>query len=344
MPKELTHQSLCRIDEDNDALEALRALQYDGTPAENAQSFKEQGNELVQVKKWNDAKEFYSKGIAVLSKRIGEKRESDGDGIASEEREKELKLEETCYVNRALCNLELRNYRSTTLDCRNALRLNAKNIKAFYRSAQALFALDKLSEASDACTRGLAIDAGNTALKDINMKIVARAAEVKVEDDRKQKQAVMFQRQRFTLATALKARKIKTRKTAQPPEMEDATIHLAPDPLSPESTLQFPVILLYPMHAQSDFIKSFAETDTVSMHLDYIFPLPWDEKFEYLANQVELYMETASGGLVKVGKNVSLLKTLSSDVEIVDELVRINVVPKGLSRRWVDEMRQRLKK
>lgn len=335
---------MCRIDEDNDALDALRALQYDGTPAENAQSFKEQGNELVQLKKWSDAKEFYAKGIAVLSREIGEKQENHSENNASEEREKELRLEETCYVNRALCNLELRNYRSTTLDCRSALRLNAKNIKAFYRSAQALFALDKLAEASDACTHGLTIDAKNTALKDLSMKITARAMQVKAEDDRKRKQAVMLQRQKYTLATALKARDIKTRKSAQPPEMEDATIHLAPDPLSAESTLHFPVILLYPMHAQSDFIKSFAETDTVSMHLDYIFPLPWDEKHEYLANQVELYMETASGGLVKVGKNASLLKTLSSDVEIVDELVRINVVPKGLSRQWVDEMRQRMKK
>lgn len=335
---------MCRIDEENDALDALRALQYDGTPAENAQSFKEQGNELVQVKKWSDAKEFYSKGIAVLSKKIGQKRESQDDGVASVERAKELRLEETCYVNRALCSLELRNYRSTTLDCRSALRLNAKNIKAFYRSAQALFALDKLGEASDACTHGLAVDAGNAALKDLSIKITTRAMQVKAEDDRNRIQALTLQRQKFTLAAALKARNIKTRKSPQPPEMEDATIHLAPDPLSPESTLQFPVILLYPMHAQSDFIKSFAETDTVSMHLDYIFPLPWDEKHEYLANQVELYMETASGGLVKVGKNVSLLKTLSSDVEIVDELVRINVVPKGLSRRWVDEMRQRLKK
>ena len=335
---------MCRIDEDNDALEALRALQYDGTPAENAQSFKEQGNELVQLKKWRDAKEFYSKGIAVLLKRIGEKQDDHDAKEASEEREKELRLEEACYVNRALCNLELKNYRSTTLDCRSALRLNAKNIKAFYRSAQALFALDKVAEASDACTHGLAIDAGNSALKDLSLKITARATQVKVEEDRNRKQALILQRQKFTLAAALKARNIKTRKSAQPPEMEDATIHLAPDPLSPESTLQFPVILLYPMHAQSDFIKSFAETDTISMHLDYIFPLPWDEKHEYQANQVELYMETASGGLVKVGKNVSLLKTLSSDVEIVDELVRINVVPKVLSRQWVNEMRQRLKK
>ena len=121
-------------------------------------------------------------------------------------------------------------------------------------------------------------------------------------------------------------------------------MHLAPDALSPESTIHFPVILLYPMHAQSDFIKAFAETDSVSMHLDYIFPLPWDEKHEYRANNVELYMETAKGGLIKVGKNVSLLETLTGDVEVVDELVRINVVPKSLSGKWIEELRVRKSK
>lgn len=144
------------------------------------------------------------------------------------------------------------------------------------------------------------------------------------------------------LNTALRARNICTRHTAQPPDMEDASIHLSPDPIAPTSTLMFPVVLLYPLHLQSDFIKAFPETDTVPNHLDYIFPLPWDETHEYTLGSVEFYMETGSGRLIKVGKKVSLGKVLgSTGVEIVDGIVRINVLLKARAAGWIEEMKIR---
>ena len=124
--------------------------------------------------------------------------------------------------------------------------------------------------------------------------------------------------------------------------MEDASIHLSPDPVAPTSVLMFPVVLLYPLHLQSDFIKAFSETDTVPQHLEYIFPLPWDEKGEYSLGTVEFYMETGSGGLIKVGKKVSLGKVLGSpNVEIVDGIVRINVLLKAKAAGWIEEMKAR---
>lgn len=104
-----------RVDGDNVELDALRALQYEGTPAEIAQGFKEQGNEVVKMKRWKDGKEFYTKALAVLaqSKKARLLRSSNGDGeqppIAEDEAEirKQTELEEACFVNRALCNLEL---------------------------------------------------------------------------------------------------------------------------------------------------------------------------------------------------------------------------------------------
>ena len=156
------------------------------------------------------------------------------------------------------------------------------------------------------------------------------------------KKAERVQKERSILATALQTRNIRLRKTAQPPDMEDATVHLAPDPLSPTSTLHFPVILLYPLHAQSDLIKAFPETDTVPQHLEYIFPLPWDQAQEYTVGNVELYMETGSGGMVKVGKNVTLGKVLGVDgVEILDGLVRTYVLLKGRRGAWIEEMKAR---
>jgi len=104
---------ICRLDGQNVELEAIRALQYEGTPAEIAQGFKEQGNEMTRAKRWKDGQEFYSKGIAVLVQKRGLGGTQHGTSAAlsdsgreAEERN-ESELLEACYVNRALCNLEL---------------------------------------------------------------------------------------------------------------------------------------------------------------------------------------------------------------------------------------------
>lgn len=104
-----------RVDGDNVELDALRALQYEGTPAEIAQGFKEQGNEVVRMKQWKDGKEYYTKALAVLAqrKRVRSFKSLQEGGekpsVAEDEAEigKQKELEEACYVNRALCNLEM---------------------------------------------------------------------------------------------------------------------------------------------------------------------------------------------------------------------------------------------
>ena len=151
-----------------------------------------------------------------------------------------------------------------------------------------------------------------------------------------------MRKQKMVLSTALRARQIRTRKTNQPPEMEDAGIKLVPDPLSPESTVEFPAVFLYPMDAQSDFIKAFSEMHSIADHLDYIFPLPWDTKKEYSINNVDCFMETVTGGLIKAGKKVPLLQILSGGkVEVVDELVTVFVVPTSKSSAFISEMKAR---
>ncbi|PGG99836.1 hypothetical protein GX51_06128 [Blastomyces parvus] len=325
-------------DEENIGLEAMRALQYEGTRVEVAQGLRESGNEVTREKKWSDGKEFYTKAIAVLTGENRWEKSDDPEGDLIKERE----IAEACYTNRALCNLELKNYRSTTIDCASALKLNPKNVKAYYRSTCALFALDKIPEAEDTCARGLTLDPANKSLQTMSAKISARktvlegiAAKRRAEEERARKEKLI-------LDTALRAREIKIRTSDRPPELEDASIHLSPDPLSPKSTLVFPSVFLYPMDAQSDFVKSFVETDTIGDHLSYIFPLPWDSRQEYKLDSVDCFMETATGGLIKVGKKMPLLKILAGGkVEVVDSLVNINIVPTSKSKQWIEEMKAR---
>lgn len=132
-----------------------------------------------------------------------------------------------------------------------------------------------------------------------------------------------------------------TRSTETPPDLEDAAMKLQ-DPMDPSSLLTFPVILLYPTDSQSDFVKAFSEREKLEEHLDYIFPLPWDEKHEYTVENVEAYMETTAGGLIKVGKKMTLGKVLGSGkTEVVDGLVRISVVPKDKAAGWIEEFKKR---
>ena len=143
--------------------------------------------------------------------------------------------------------------------------------------------------------------------------------------------------------TALKARNIKLRGSGKvPPNMADAELRLVPDPLSPKSTLEFPTMFLYPVHNQSDFIKAFAEADTILDHLSYMLPAPWDTKGEYKAGSIDCFMDTISGGMIKAGKKVPLLEILGGDnVEVLDGLVRIYVVPTQSVSKWIAEVKSK---
>lgn len=347
--------------EENDDLEAFKALAYEGAPSEVAGNFKEQGNDLFKIRRWVDAKEFYSKAIAVLQaeerKRAEERLLREGGAMVEkpaqsdtgrEEAEAEvteqLKILEACLGNRSACHVQLQNYRSATLDCAHVLRLNPKNIKAFYRSGVALLALAKIPEADDACAHGLALDENHKDLKILAGQIVQKAQEVDAKRKKEEAAEVRRKQEAYVLVAALRARGIRTRVTAQPPDMDDARVRLVPDPVDPTSSLVFPTVLLYPLHLQSDFIKEFGETETLGERLDYILGerAPWDAEGEYRPKEVECYMETPTGGLIKVGRKVTLLKVLGGGtVEVVDQVVRVFVVPKAKAEGWVAEFKRK---
>lgn len=85
-------------------MEAIRAIQNEGTRAEVAQNFREQGNESAKAKLWRDGKEFYTKGIAVVN---AKEDKWDKPKDVNEEQRMVRQVGEACYINRALCNLEL---------------------------------------------------------------------------------------------------------------------------------------------------------------------------------------------------------------------------------------------
>jgi hypothetical protein len=183
-------------------------------------------------------------------------------------------------VNRAAVHLRLKNYRSCTLDCAGALKLNPRNVKATYRSGKALLALSRLDEAEVVCMRGLALDPENKPLKELSEAI---GVQKKLSTAAAEAERARFERignENRVLQAALKARGIRTRSTGQPPEMADTKLKLVPDPCDPHSTLSFPTVLLYPIHLKSDFIQAFNSTLAMSFRCrgistNCIAPPPW---------------------------------------------------------------------
>ncbi|PHH50660.1 Hsp70/Hsp90 co-chaperone cns1 [Ceratocystis fimbriata CBS 114723] len=334
--------------EDNDAVAAFQALDYEGTPLENATDFKNRGNEFFRSKQWKDAREFYTKGVEILW--IEERKRSRGQITKNpetnlpdspEEITRQKQMLESLYSNRAACNLELKNFRACWEDCTGALRLNPANVKCWYRSSKALLSVDRLDDATEALNRGLALDPENKSLLMVKEATEKRRAFIEAKKKADEEREATKKRRELLVRTALEARKITVRNTEKPPDMEDAAIRLAPNEDDPTSSLTFPTMLLYPTDYESDFIKAWSELDSLEAHLDYIFPLPWDTEQKYSIANVECYMETVSGGLLKIGKKLSLLRILSGGkVEVVDQVVKIFVVPKNKSEAWIKEFKE----
>lgn len=336
-------------DEDNLELEAIKALAYEGTPQEIAINFKEQGNEAFREKRYRDALEFYSKGIAAKS----------GD----------VELDATLYLNRAASNLELgillafgicvdhvENYGNVLKDCARVLRQDSKNVKALYRSARACFALDKIEEAEDAISLALEVDPSNKTFQKLKVDITKRKDIVearKIQEERKLqrkrdeeralKAALKVLRTKSSLL--MQTREIRIVATPRPPDLGPIPSYHLSDPIDPTSDLIFPAILLYPLTSQTDLIAEFLLSLTLGEQLESVLEQPpnWDVQGEYKTDNVECVMEIekegGGRGLIKVGKTLTLEKVLKGRV-VHDGIVRIFVLPKSKLSAWISEWKK----
>jgi len=121
----------------------------------------EQGNDYFKGKRFREALEFYTQGLDA----------KPTDPV----------ILEAILCNRAACNLELGNYGSVLRDCSQAISLNNKSSKAYYRSGSALMSLGRIDQALDCCNRCLSYDTDNTGIKVLRERVLT----VKKETDRK---------------------------------------------------------------------------------------------------------------------------------------------------------------
>lgn len=252
-----------------------------------------------------------------------------------------------CLNNRAQCNLEMQNYRKCITDCREALKLDPRNDKPWFRAAKALLALDKIEEAAECIENARLLNPTHTQILALAEKILKRREHLERQEKLRQERERKRKWEADALTIALKARNIPTRSTAQPLEMPDGITIKFQEQGKPESGLAFPVLLIYHLHLQTDIIAAMPETATVGEQLVEVLaePQEWDQKREYTVAGVDCYMETKTGGLAKVGRKVSLLEVLSGGkVEVVDGLVKILVVPRARNAEFVEKWKKTMRK
>ena len=84
------------------------------------------------------------------------------------------------------------------------MKLNPNNIKAWYRSARACLALDKISEANDSIARGLMIDKDNKALITLLETVNRRTDQIRQEETGRLERLQAKMLQEKAMKTALK--------------------------------------------------------------------------------------------------------------------------------------------
>lgn len=308
---------------ENMELEALKAMAYEGEPHEIATNFKNQGNDLYKVKRFKDARDMYDKGIEVKCN--------------------DKTINESLFANKAMCELELKNYRSCINNCKNALEINPMNIKCYFRMGKAFFALDKLEEAMEAIQFGLKIDAGNKSLQTLLTTVSKRDQDRKsyalkrAQEEQRKKDLETF------LSDALLLRNVKNIKTNQHSEfLKEAKIKLE-NPMDFESQMIYPTIIMYPTTNEFDFIAETGELSTIQDIIDLLmqrpeewFEMPGHENFS--PKKLLAYMETEAGGLIKAGKKLTIHDILKKDTPSVptfDNALKIYLVPKAESDEWI---------
>lgn len=123
-----------------DAVEEI----FEGTAVEVATRFKEKGNDFYRSRQWWHAREAYIEGIEFWP-------EDD-------------KLMEALWLNVAAANLELKYWPGVLGGAAQAITLNLKSSKAYFRAARALIHYERYDEAVDCCKRVLAYDPTNEAV------------------------------------------------------------------------------------------------------------------------------------------------------------------------------------
>ncbi len=258
-------------------------------------------------------------------------------------------------------------------DCSQALTINPDSSKAYYRSAAALIALERLDEALDCCNRCLLLDKDNTGIQTFRKKAAElkafkdqkerdRLARIQEERAKKQRlQLLLWVRfllfQCFTVLIVCGNQQRNIIILNNPNGTSSDVYEPRLDPEDPaQETLLMPVLFLYPQCATSDIIPDFEEDAAFSAHIAKMFPpqVPapeWDQQGEYVDGRLVVYAITHRRRLLKIGKKMTLRDVFKASaakegeprdgLEAKDGCLSFVVLPKGdVEQKWVEDFKK----
>jgi hypothetical protein len=249
--------------------------------------------------------------------------------------------------------------------------MDDKCAKAFYRSALALLALDRVDEAIDCCIRCLSFDPDNSGMKSVHDRAIKAKQEKEAHERARQERIKQEKKGREILAAAYQVGFLiqvdgpviyeiqKARNIIDMPKPDGSSNPYLPhwDPDDPsKTTLIVPVFFLYPQYATSDTITEFIETTPFAAHLEMMFPPQaappeWDRKGEYIDGKLVIYAMTHRRRLFKVGKNMTLVDVCNAakakagepkdGLELKDGCLTFVLLPKGtaVEKGWVKDFK-----
>ncbi|KAH9307420.1 hypothetical protein KI387_035331 [Taxus chinensis] len=195
---------------DVDAINALRES--------SALELKEKGNEYIRM-----GKKHYADAIDCYTRAINQKISNNVENSI-------------LFANRAHANLLLGNYRRALMDAEDAIKINSKNVKAYYRGAKAALALESLAEAGRYCRSGLEQFPSNMELE----KLVEQVNMKQTEIDSLNRQASEALSTAEALVSALDSRSLKLGKA-----MYKELTGVRKPRLDESGILHWPVLFLY---------------------------------------------------------------------------------------------------
>ena len=339
--------------EDEEFVAALESLRT--TPEERALRCKERGNASMGKARGKEKEAMLHEAIDKYTEGL------DEHGI-------DAVVNATLHSNRAAAHLTLRNWGRALSDVRDALALGAlprtAEIKACRRGAESALRLRKLADARELCELGLAVkeeaEAGAAAAAE-------RAADAEAAGAAQARAAQASSNERAELRKVLTEVELaeegvaRVRRAEAAKKAEAAALRAAldergvvvedwADPAmaamyvgehsgarvwydAHEDVVHWPVLLLYPEAAQSDFIQDFEEFGCLYDQLLVMFgekaehSPDWDVERKYAAPKLRPYVTfEADGGAER-------WQRLRADAPLLEQLVELQ--PLGYAIRGV---------
>lgn len=253
------------------------------------------------------------------------------------------------YCNRSAVNLLLENYGDAVKDAVRAIVFNKEMTKAYWRAAKGTLALGKLKEAASFIKNGLLVDSESVELNNLLLILEIRRRERAAEEEK--------QRKSHEETEAIRRRLLEYNVKYCTDAEKHQLLELGPGIFgsTPPSVkllngfLQFPMVLLYPIYGQFDFIEKVSENDALLDHLIQIFPqseddplmAPWDTRRIYFKPaSLSAFISSASSGdyksdefqLYKIPLNVPIFHTLGSIIKKFDlGIIFVYILPNDSS-------------